>query len=219
MGNAIYQIEVWTKEQLQKKRATIHHGRRHQYFFFPVQENFHIQQYPQIMLIQNEILGQNPSPNIGNFNTFNDNGHNNIGFNNNLNNNFNYNFINNTNNNNFNNNNINNNFINAQTNTSQEHLRGLVNIASTCYMNSTIQCFAHVKELFVYFQKPKMQQLINSPAYDQKLFPVFAELISYMWDSNDSSPLYPNIFKDKLGQINPLFQGAMPNDAKDLQYN
>ena len=27
---------------------------------------------------------------------------------------------------------------------------------------------------------------------------------------------YPNIFKDKLGQINPLFQGAMPNDAKDL---
>ena len=210
--NPFPKIEVWTIEKIQKLRTNIHYGPRHQYFFNPFQENFHFQQYPKIMLIQNGFE-QNPSPNIGNFNTFNGNGQNNIAFNNNINNNF----INNTNNNNnIYNNNINNNFINAQIKQPREHLRGLVNIASTCYMNSTIQCFAHVKELFVYFLKPKIQQLISSQEYDQKLFPVFAELIIYLWDSNDTSPIYPNIFKDKLGQINPLFQGAMPNDAKDL---
>ena len=97
-----------------------------------------------------------------------------------------------------------------------EHLRGLVNIASTCYMNSTIQCFAHIGELFAYFQKDKIKALINAPENDQKLFPVFAELITYMWDQNDMSPLQPYIFKEKLGQLNPLFKGALPNDAKDL---
>ena len=37
-----------------------------------------------------------------------------------------------------------------------------------------------------------------------------------MWDQNDMSPLQPYIFKEKLGQLNPLFKGALPNDAKDL---
>jgi len=97
-----------------------------------------------------------------------------------------------------------------------EHLRGLVNIASTCYMNSTVQCFAHIEELFTYFQKPKIIQLIESQFNNPKLFPVFAQLINCMWDPYNLSPLYPNMFKERLGQLNPLFQGAMPNDAKDL---
>ena len=211
--NLFPKIEVWTIEKIQKLRTNIHYGPRHQYFFNPFQENFHFQQHPKIMLIQNGFLGQNPSPNIGNFNTFNGNGDNNIAFNNNINNNF----INNTNNNNnFNNNNINNNFINAQIKQPREHLRGLVNIANTCYMNATLQCFAHIKELFVYFQKPKIQSLMDLPESDSKLFPVFVELINCMYDPYDSSPLYPYIFKEKLGQLNPLFQGPIPNDAKDL---
>jgi ubiquitin C-terminal hydrolase len=58
-----------------------------------------------------------------------------------------------------------------------KHLRGLVNIASTCYMNSIIQCFAHIEELILYFEKPKMVQLIEAPENREKLFPVFVELI------------------------------------------
>ena len=54
-----------------------------------------------------------------------------------------------------------------------EHLRGLVNIASTCYMNSTIQCFAHIGELFAYFQKDKIKALINAPENDQNYFQFF----------------------------------------------
>ena len=55
-------------------------------------------------------------------------------------------------NNNFNNiQNYNQNQINNSAaenkNEQPKHLRGLVNIASTCYMNSIIQCFAHIEEL------------------------------------------------------------------------
>jgi len=166
----------------------------------------------------NNINNYNINNNINNYNGFN---------NNNFNNNNNYNNYNGFNNNNFNNNNdynynnyngFNNNNFNNNNNTYQksEHLRGLVNIASTCYMNATLQCFAHIKELFVYFQKPKIQSLMDLPESDSKLFPVFVELINCMYDPYDSSPLYPYIFKEKLGQLNPLFQGPIPNDAKDL---
>ena len=97
-----------------------------------------------------------------------------------------------------------------------DHLRGLVNIANTCYMNSTIQCFAHIKELFNYFQKPKMTQLMSAPGSKEKLYTVFGELIICLWNPYDSSPLYPYIFKENLGKMNSLFQGPIPNDAKDL---
>ena len=97
-----------------------------------------------------------------------------------------------------------------------EHLRGLVNIANTCYMNSTIQCFAHISELYEYFQKDKTHNLMNEPSNKDKFFVLFGELIISLWNLNDNKPLYPYIFKEKLGNMNPLFQGPIPNDAKDL---
>ena len=97
-----------------------------------------------------------------------------------------------------------------------EHLRGLVNIANTCYMNSTIQCFAHIKELYEYFQKDKTLNLMNEPSNKDKFFILFGELIISLWNIKDNKPLYPYIFKEKLGNMNPLFQGPIPNDAKDL---
>ena len=157
-----------------------------------------------------------------NFNPFPYNQNNNSHYNHNQNKNSHHNHNNDFNNINFNNNNNNtqnnpnNNFQDEQTFKQSEHLRGLVNIASTCYMNSTLQCFAHIEELFNYFQKPKILSLLDAPGSDQKLFPVFAKLINLMWYPYDSSPIYPYIFKEKLGQLNPLFQGALPNDAKDL---
>ena len=113
-------------------------------------------------------------------------------------------------------NNENKNNINVENNQKLNHLRGLVNIANTCYMNATLQCFAHIKELFAYFQKDYIKKLMNDSRNKEKLFPVFVELINLMWYPNDSSPLYPYIFKERLGKLNPLFQGAIPSDAKDL---
>ena len=117
-----------------------------------------------------------------------------------------------------NNNNINNinTFQKEETLEMSNHLRGLVNIANTCYMNSTIQCFAHIKELFSYFNKPKIIELMSAPANKDKLSPVFSSLIIALWFPYDSSPLYPYIFKERLGKMNQLFAGPIPNDAKDL---
>ena len=235
-----FAINEITFDVVQNHRGQILHNRFKKFFIVPANycyQFFYPNQQFFNMPMQNEVYCQFPYSNMQNFssnkninskNYYNDkNNNNNI---NNYNNNYNFNNINNYNNNsNFNNinnynfnNNINNynvynnNFNNNNTYQKSEHLRGLVNIASTCYMNATLQCFAHIKELFVYFQKPKIQSLMDLPESDSKLFPVFAELINCMYDPYDPSPLYPYIFKEKLGQLNPLFQGPIPNDAKDL---
>ena len=97
------------------------------------------------------------------------------------------------------------------------HLRGLVNIESTCYMNSILQCFSHITELCDYFKTPKMNQLAaKNISNKNKIYPVFQEVIINLWNTWDSSPYSPNNFKNRLGEMNPLFKGAYPNDAKDL---
>ena len=106
-----------------------------------------------------------------------------------------------------------NNFIQEE----KPHLRGLVNIASTCYMNSILQCFAHISELSDYFKTEKMNRLaVNNLNNKNMLYPVFQEVIINLWNTWDKTPYSPYNFKKRIGEMNPLFQGAYPNDAKDL---
>ena len=37
-----------------------------------------------------------------------------------------------------------------------------------------------------------------------------------LWNTSNNTPFAPNKFKQRLGEMNPLFQGPYPNDAKDL---
>jgi len=145
---------------------------------------------------------------------------------------FNINFVRNKNNNQISNknkhNNIdshngnNNNSINSvieNSNNNQQnhtHLRGLVNIASTCYMNSILQCFSHIPNLYNYFQKKQISDIANQLYSEKLLFPVFREVLVELWNESNNSPYSPNKFKERLGDMNPLFKGAYPNDAKDL---
>ncbi len=84
-------------------------------------------------------------------------------------------------------------------------------------MNSVLQCFSNIKVLAVYFQSDKMEQLVANNKFNQnKFFPVFQEVIKQLWDPVDKSPYCPYNFKNRLGDMNPLFKGPIPNDAKDL---
>ena len=189
--------------------------------------------YNEMREINNNHINNNLyDKNIYNFNNYSNN---NINNNHNYINNYPHNNINNNHNyiNNYPHNNINNNHININNNNPQniinefnyvnyippdkKHLRGLVNIESTCYMNSILQCFGNIKELAVYFQTEKMEKLVSeNKNNNQKFFPVFQEVIKQLWDPRDNSAYSPYNFKKRLGDMNPLFKGAYPNDAKDL---
>ena len=116
-----------------------------------------------------------------------------------------------------NNNSINSVIENSNNNQqNQTHLRGLVNIASTCYMNSILQCFSHIPNLYNYFQKKQISDIANQLYSEKLLFPVFREVLVELWNKSNNSPYSPDKFKERLGDMNPLFKGAYPNDAKDL---
>ena len=184
-------------------------------------------------LCQIAVCSNIPFYNNNYHNHFNNNFNCNNNFNNNFNN-FNNNFNNNNqfhqhhrnnnyqnNNNNYQNNQEGNNGFNDENNYNymiqdMDHLRGLANIASTCYMNSILQCFCNITEFRDYFSTAKMNQLAINNYNSNKLFPAVQEVVQNLSMVWDNSPYYPYNFKQRLGAMNPLFQGAYPNDAKDL---
>ena len=105
---------------------------------------------------------------------------------------------------------------------------GLQNIGATCYMNATLQCFAHIEKFvnfFKYNSQVNKSQNINDIVKSGEnktnlLFPSFKILIENLWPDNYqtlSKKYYaPNDFKNKISEMNPLFQGIAANDSKDL---
>ena len=90
---------------------------------------------------------------------------------------------------------------------------GLENIGASDYMNSTLQCFCHIKEFIDYFKG-------NSGKINDKktLSYSFKLLIEELWpDKSDAKKYYsPYEMKAKISDMNPLFKGIFENDPKDL---
>ena len=97
---------------------------------------------------------------------------------------------------------------------------GLQNIGATCYMNATLQCFAHIEKFVNYFKyNPHLSKLKQKPN-EIKLYTSFKLLIDNLWpdDINNIKEKYyaPYDFKKKISDMNPLFEGIAANDSKDL---
>jgi len=105
--------------------------------------------------------------------------------------------------------------------------RGLVNVGATCYMNSTLQCFYHIKDLseaiindddinesleFTNCYKNLIEEL--SGCKDRTKFNKNQE--DYKATNEEINSIKPIEFKDILSAKNPIFKGVRAGDAKDL---
>ena len=97
--------------------------------------------------------------------------------------------------------------------------KGLSNIGATCYMNSTLQCFFHIKKFTDFFRyNPQIRNDNRTTTLSYSFRKIIDDLHSNNNDSgdNNNSSISPYEFKEKISNMNPLFRGISANDAKDL---
>ena len=97
----------------------------------------------------------------------------------------------------------------------RNHTLGLENIGATCYMNATLQCLCHVNRLKDYFLDDNKYNQDIALKYNS-LSICFAEVIRKLWSQTNETSYAPHNFKNKISEMNPLFQGIQANDSKDL---
>jgi hypothetical protein len=100
---------------------------------------------------------------------------------------------------------------------------GLQNVGATCYMNATLECLIHIKELSELLLSGF---LLGYPRQDEtyaskhKLANTYVSLLSQVFfpklNGNTAKYFAPFEIKNIISEINPLFQGIQANDAKDL---
>ena len=100
---------------------------------------------------------------------------------------------------------------------------GLQNVGATCYMNSTLQCLIHVKELSelllsAYYLKYPIgdTKVFENHTLSYEYINILKQVFFPAFYGNTSPCFAPYKFKEIVGVLNPLFSGIAANDAKDL---
>ena len=111
-------------------------------------------------------------------------------------------------------------------------LIGLQNVGATCCMNATLQCFCQIEDLVNYFKyKPYIDEVISKYKKNDELCLTtsFKYLVENLWPSiydyinneynhqnNNNQYFAPYKFKEKISQMNPLFESEQINDSENL---
>jgi len=95
---------------------------------------------------------------------------------------------------------------------------GLFNLGNSCYLNSSLQCLSHIKQLTTHFLTGRYAAEVNKENWagtKGQLVEEYATLMKDLWFRQDKC-ISPTTFKKLLGRLKPEWAGFGQHDAHEV---